>query len=257
MVTFGRSWIGVERVQIANMLIDRLLPLRMAGGEMVLYACERVCRAGNGAERSLIADMPENPSINLPDSLARSGRLADPSGSAAKMTKVSWYPVRVLFGKINLVKRTLDDIDVEYFYPTHVIEKNMKYVEEPLVRSLIFIKTTPAGLREIKARYSSSLIPYYDYTREDGTKPPVTVPEAQMDMFIKLCHMKEAGLEYLGEDEPKYHMGDRVRVTDGIFKGFEGHIKRIRHDRKLIVTIEGVAAFATRFIPPSMLEKVE
>ena len=177
--------------------------------------------------------------------------------SNAALTKVSWYPVRVLFGKINLVKRTLDEADAEYFYPTHIIERNMKYIEEPLVRSLIFIKTTPVGLREIKARYSSSLIPYYDYTREDGTKPPVTVPEAQMEMFIRLCRMKEAGLEYLGEDEPKYHLGDRVRVTDGIFKGFEGHIKRIRHDRKLIVTIEGVAAFATRFIPPSMLERVE
>ena len=175
----------------------------------------------------------------------------------AALTKVNWYPVRVLFGKINLVKRTLDEADVEYFYPTHIIEKNMKYIEEPLVRSLIFIKTTPTGLREIKMRYSSSLIPYYDHSREDGTKPPVTVPEAQMEMFIRLCRMKEAGLEYLGEDEPKYHLGDRVRVTDGIFKGFEGHIKRIRHDRKLIVTIEGVAAFATRFIPPSMLERVE
>ena len=175
----------------------------------------------------------------------------------AALTKVNWYPVRVLFGKINLVKRTLDEADVEYFYPTHIIEKNMKYIEEPLVRSLIFIKTTPTGLREVKMRYSSSLIPYYDHFREDGTKPPVTVPEAQMEMFIRLCRMKEAGLEYLGEDEPKYHLGDRVRVTDGIFKGFEGHIKRIRHDRKLIVTIEGVAAFATRFIPPSMLERVE
>ena len=261
MVTFGRSWIGVERVQIANMLIDRLLPLRMAGGEMVLYACERVCRAGNGAERSLIADMPENPSINLPDSLARSGRSADPSGSVAKMTKVSWYPVRVLFGKVGLVKRTLDECDVEYFYPTHTVEKEtkdgLKYVDEPLVRSLIFIKTTSLGLREIKMRYSTCLIPYYDRSREDGTRPPVTVPEDKMEMFIKLCEMKESGLEYLGEDEPKYHKGDRVRVTDGIFKGFEGHIKRIRHDRKLIVTIEGVAAFATRFIPPSMLEKIE
>lgn len=171
--------------------------------------------------------------------------------------KVGWYPVRVLFGKAGVVKRSLDEADVEYFYPTHIIEKNMKYVEEPLVRSLIFIKTTALGLREIKVRYSTSLIPYYDRSREDGTRPPVTVPDAQMEMFMRLCRMKEAGLEYLGEDEPKYHLGDRVRVTDGIFKGFEGHIKRIRHDRKLIVTIEGVAAFATRFIPPSMLEKIE
>ena len=74
---------------------------------------------------------------------------------------------------------------------------------------------------------------------------------------MEVCGMKDSGLEYLGDDDPKYHQGDRVRVIDGIFKGFEGHIKRIRHDRKLIVTIEGVAAFATGYIPPSMLEKVE
>lgn len=174
-----------------------------------------------------------------------------------KRNKLNWYPVRALYGKAGAVKGTLDEADAEYFYPTHIVEKDMKYVEEPLVRSLMFIRTTPAGLREIKSRYSTSLIPYYDHTKEDGTRPLVVVPDSQMEMFMRLCRMKEAGLQYLGEDEPKYHQGDRVRVTDGIFKGFEGHIKRIRHDRKLIVTIEGVAAFATRFIPPSMLEKVE
>lgn len=68
--------------------------------------------------------------------------------------------------------------------------------------------------------------------------------------------MKDSGLEYLGEDDPRFHQGDKVRVTEGIFKGLEGHIKRIRHDRRLIVTIEGVAAFATGFIPPSFLEKI-
>lgn len=82
------------------------------------------------------------------------------------------------------------------------------------------------------------------------------MPDEQMDLFMKICSIKDSGLEYLGEDGPQFHQGDRVRVIDGIFKGFEGHIKRIKHDRKLIVTIEGVAAFATRFIPPAFLEKI-
>ena len=156
-------------------------------------------------------------------------------------SKLNWYPVRVFYGRAEALKKSLDEGNIEYFYPMHLVEKEtnagLKYVEEPLVRSLIFIKSTLKALLDLKTRYNSSL--------------------TQMELFIKLCGMKEAGLEYLGEDEPKYHVGDKVRVTDGIFKGFEGHIKRIRHDRKLIVTIEGVAAFATRFIPPSMLEKVK
>ena len=176
-------------------------------------------------------------------------------------SKLNWYPVRVFYGRAEALKKSLDEGSIEYFYPMHLVEKEtnvgLKYVEEPLVRSLIFIKSTLKALLDLKTRYNSSLIPYYEKVEEGAVRRPAVVPDAQMELFIKLCGMKEAGLEYLGEDEPKYHVGDKVRVTDGIFKGFEGHIKRIRHDRKLIVTIEGVAAFATRFIPPSMLEKVK
>jgi transcription antitermination factor NusG len=48
-----------------------------------------------------------------------------------------------------------------------------------------------------------------------------------------------------------------VVVTDGPFKGAEGHIKRIKKDRRLVVTIAGVVAVATAYIHPSMLKKVE
>lgn len=45
------------------------------------------------------------------------------------------------------------------------------------------------------------------------------IPDEQMEPFIKLCDIKDSGLEYLGEDGPQFHKGDRVRVIDGIFKG--------------------------------------
>ena len=156
-----------------------------------------------------------------------------------------------------MVKTALDDSDVQYFYPTRLVEKptpdGLQFVPEPLVRSLLFVSTSHEHLRLLGSKFGGTIVPYYD----KAAHSPLVVPEKQMDQFIKLCEMRDSGLEYLGSDEPKYHQGDRVRVTEGIFKGFEGHIKRIRHDRKLIVTIEGVAAFATRFIPPSCLEKIE
>ena len=181
----------------------------------------------------------------------------DEKSAEAAGEKASWYPVRVFFGRAEAIKEAAEDAGVEFFYPMRLVEKftsgGLKYIEEPLVRSLIFLKATRQELRDLKARNNSSLVPYYDRL----THAPLVVPEKQMERFISLCKLKDSGLEYLGEDGPAYHQGDKVRVTDGIFKGFVGHIKRIRHDRKLIVTIEGVAAFATRFIPPSMLEKVE
>lgn len=175
----------------------------------------------------------------------------------AEQNKINWYPVRVFFGRAELVKNALSEADIEFYYPTRLVEKpttsGLKFVPEPLVRSLIFVRTMPESLRLLRSKLGGTIVPYYDKSEHH----PLVVPDKQMDQFIKLCEMRDSGLEYLGSDEPKYHQGDRVRVTEGIFKGFEGHVKRIRHDRKLIVTIEGVAAFATRFIPPSCLEKIE
>ena len=174
-----------------------------------------------------------------------------------ELGKINWYPVRVFFGRAELIKTALGEADIEFFYPTRMTEKltpsGLKFIEEPLVKSLIFVRTDRESLRKLKSKFGGSIVPYYDRLNN----APLVVPDKQMDDFRKLCEMKESGLEYLGNDEPKYHQGDRVRVTEGVFKGFEGHIKRIRHDRKLIVTIEGVAAFATRYIPPSCLEKIE
>ncbi|HCZ22209.1 MAG TPA: transcriptional regulator, partial [Rikenellaceae bacterium] len=55
----------------------------------------------------------------------------------------------------------------------------------------------------------------------------------------------------------KYCVGDKVRVTAGIYEGLEGYIKRIKHARKFIVSIEGVAVVALTGIHPQYLEKIE
>ena len=48
-----------------------------------------------------------------------------------------------------------------------------------------------------------------------------------------------------------------MRVIDGIYKGAEGVVKRIRKDRKLLIAVTGVAVVAVSHIPQSYLEKIE
>ncbi len=52
-------------------------------------------------------------------------------------------------------------------------------------------------------------------------------------------------------------MGQKVRVINGIYKGAEGYIKRIKKDRKLIVAVSGVAVVAVSYIPQEFLEKID
>ena len=85
---------------------------------------------------------------------------------------------------------------------------------------------------------------------------PAAIADREMEVFRFVVTAGREGLTLLGDDRPEYHEGDLVRVTGGPFKGAEGHIKRIKRDRRLVVSIRGVVAVATTYIHPSLLEKV-
>jgi transcription antitermination factor NusG len=171
-----------------------------------------------------------------------------------KEDKIHWYGIRVFYNRISPFKEALDEYSIRYFIPMHTVEKQIRgqevSVHEPLVGSLVFVQTTEERLKALQMKFAGRIA---SYTNPDDGKPAV-IPDKQMDQFMWLCELRDVGLEYLGDDAPEYHQGDRVRVIHGVFKGLEGHIKRIRRDRRLIVTVEGVAAFATGFIPPAHLE---
>ncbi len=64
-------------------------------------------------------------------------------------------------------------------------------------------------------------------------------------------------LIYLNDSIGKFSTNDRVRVIGGHFENFEGYVVRIRRDRKLVVSIQGVVAVAISNIHPSLLRKIE
>ena len=86
---------------------------------------------------------------------------------------------------------------------------------------------------------------------------PASIPEAQMKAFIFITSTGNGkDIEYFGDIMPHFEEGSRVRVTDGIYKGATGFVKRIKRDRKLLVAIEGVAVVAISNIPMSYLQKI-
>lgn len=89
------------------------------------------------------------------------------------------------------------------------------------------------------------------YTRhcDDGRRRPYAIPDREMNVFMLVASSGETGLEYFGDEDRKFAEGQRVRVTDGPFRGAEGSIQRIHGDRRLLVSIRGICAVATTYIP--------
>ena len=195
--------------------------------------------------------------------------------------KQNWYALKVFYGKVFEIEARFTDMDLETYIPVRKEllkgEDHMRalrrlatpddrrrdnqfeqvgpliYKRVPVVSSLLFVRAPQDRLKEIEACVKEKGFVYKTADREDFA----VIPDKQMAMFRLVCSSGADGLEFFADDDlTRYKQGDKVRVLEGPLKGAEGYVKRIRKDRRLLVSIEGFIAVATSFIPFQFLEKV-
>ena len=168
-----------------------------------------------------------------------------------------WYALRATYNRELKVKKDLDARGIACFVPMQYRreERDGKMVKHlvPSVHNLIFVHATPAVMKEYKA--TTAMPVRYIMNRE--TRRPITVPAREMDNFIKVAGTYDPKLVWLDSEPGDFARGDRVRVLGGVFAGAEGVLVRVKGDRRVVVSVEGVIAVATTFIHPSMIEKIE
>ena len=194
---------------------------------------------------------------------------------------LNWYALKVFYNKVFEIESNLEDMGLETYIPVRKVQlkgeehlraakrlatpddtrRDNQFIQagpvifkrEPVVSSLLFVRADEDDLPEIvRIIYGRGFV----YKMADGDRYAV-IPDKQMAMFQMVCSSGADGLEFFADDDlTRYRQGDKVRVLEGPLKGAEGYIKRIRKDRRLLVSIEGFIAVATSFIPPQFLEKV-
>lgn len=180
-------------------------------------------------------------------------------GGMKSMSVTHWYAFKVFFNKVFDIEDFLRKEGVESYIPcetTLVIRRGVKKkVCQPVISSLMFFRSTPKKAMELQQQLNNRVILYTK--KKDLRKLPMAIPEQEMNIFMLVTSSGEKGIEYLGDDHVEYHKGERLRVTDGIFKGAEGYIHRIKGNRRLVIAIEGVCAVALSYIPGCFLKKIE
>lgn len=166
-----------------------------------------------------------------------------------------WYALRVTYSREMIVKEYCDANQITNFIPLEqrVYEKNGIKIKklEPVIRNLIFLRTNRTHICKLKERFPVR------YIIDKGTGDPIIVPEKQMLHFIAVAGNYEQQVVFLSPDELKAKIGSRVRVRDGVFKGVEGILVKIRNNKRVVVQIEGLLVVATHYIHPSLLESLE
>ena len=115
-----------------------------------------------------------------------------------------WFAMRATYGRNLEAKKMLDETGVESYIPMHHVislgkggRKIKKYV--PVVRDLVFVRTTKDGMLSIKESV--------DYLRNiyiptaEGKKQIVVVPDQQMDSFMMVAGAQNEGIMFFSPDE--------------------------------------------------------
>ena len=153
-------------------------------------------------------------------------------------TTYNWYASKVFKSRSTII-RGLE-------------ERSVHYYQTKLAPGLLFIYCTEDFVRELNEDHWGKIYFYRDPS-QTRVQP---VSTGEMNAFILVTSVTD-DLILIDKPTPEFLQGQRVRVTDGLFRGAEGVIKRLKGDRRLIVSINGVAAVATCYIRPEFLEKVE
>lgn len=199
-----------------------------------------------------------------------------------------WYAVKVFYNRVFDLEALLEPYGIETYVACVAVElkgrdhsaalkkladesdfiAHKKYVQigpavykkKTIVNSLLFARVDDEHLAIIEEKLSDKDTGIRKgFIYKDSTRKKYSIiPEWQMNSFKLLTTSGDKGVIIIDQGKiPQYNTGDRVRVTDGPFKGCEGYIVRIKKDRRLMVCIEGVLAVATGYIPQKLLEKVE
>ena len=183
----------------------------------------------------------------------------------AERDKVHWYPMRVTYNRELKVKERLDALSIETYIPMRyeivVRGGNRRRLFVPAIHNLIFVHSSQANITNLKMTDPTMEPLRYIMHRshEDKEAPTtiVTVPDTQMENFIKATKVEDESLVYLNYEDYLNKPGKRVLIIDGPFTGVEGVIKRIKKNRQVVVAINDIAAVMITAVPRSYLKEIE
>lgn len=175
-----------------------------------------------------------------------------------------WYALRCTYGREKKAYEHLCLNGIEAFYPTItnslVIDGKPEKITESRLPNILFAF---GSFNQLKAfvydnyHDETKHLRFYCNNHHDGSKEPLTIPQRQMDSLIKICEV-EAEDKLL---EPfvveKFKVGQLVRVTNGIFSGVEGVVRRYKGQQRVGIVIDGVFTITTAYIAKDYLEKIE
>jgi transcription antitermination factor NusG len=182
----------------------------------------------------------------------------------------NWYVLVVAYRTEQKMQAKLRELgELEAFVPMRRTRRRdaqgkFRYDEKVAIHNYIFVHTTYNRLMALKKEYPFDL--EYSLLHRDvyeqGEKigrAPVIVPRNQMLNFIAVAGNQKERVQFLDVEKLDWEAGQRVRIIGGTFAGVEGIYLRTtkKHERRVVVKLDGIAAVATTALPSVLVEPID
>ena len=77
-----------------------------------------------------------------------------------------------------------------------------------------------------------------------------------MENFLRVASVQDDSVMFLQPGDYINKVGRRVLITEGVFAGVEGVIKRFKNNRHVVVQMEGIAAVAITYVPTNYIATI-
>lgn len=176
----------------------------------------------------------------------------------------NWYALRTTYGREKKAYDYLKGKNVETFLPTltsvKLIAGKRKTITESRISNIFFAYGTENELKQHV--YDNVNLPYlrfyyrHSYEGAKIIREPLIIPTGQIESLKIICASESEDIILVPVDVNKFKAGQKVRITQGCFKGVVGQVARFCGQQRVAVIIDGVLTIATAYIPSAFLEKI-
>lgn len=177
--------------------------------------------------------------------------------SIEEMNKVRWFVMRAYKNEKMAEDRLADkENGLEYFIPKHYAVRVYHGIKSrrlvPVIPSLLFVHASQAQI--IAFKKSFNFLQFVTWEKSTGLEY-ITVPDEQMDSFIKVASHYEEDTVYYKPEEVDLEKGTRVCIHGGKFDNVKGVFMRVKgkRNRRVVVLLEGVMAISAE-VHPDLIE---
>lgn len=164
-----------------------------------------------------------------------------------------WYAIRTR--QDFRAEERLAQVCDEVFFPKETIKTpDKKMRRKAVIPHVLFIRTThdKALNLEAQGRHNEpGAIPFWIY-RYPNSQEIQEIPETSVDLLKLLTAEDTTRCQIYNPKE--FKPNERVRITGGIYEGYEGYVQRVRKNKHVVVKIEGICMIILPFIHPDLLQ---